>query len=104
MLEGDLYLTLQYRIEKHNIDVSKRKYVNMDPHNDRPDYSHLQIHDDYVGYKDTIYTPIDLPKIDMNLEHIESLWADPTMEEGTTAGTIANLHDSTSQRKCSFSI
>jgi len=89
LLEGDLYLTLQYRIEKHNIDVSKRKYVNMDPHNDRPDYSHLQIHDDYVGYKDTIYTPIDLPKIDMNLEHIESLWADPTMEEGTTAGTIA---------------
>lgn len=82
-------MTLQYRIEKRKIDVTKRKYVNMDPNNDRPDYDHLQIHDEYIGYKDAIYTPIDLPKINIDLEHIESLWADPNMEEGTTAGTIA---------------
>lgn len=82
-------MTLQYRIEKRKVDVSKRKYVNMDPDNDRPDYDHLQIHDEYVGYDDVIYTPIDLPRIDVDLDHIESLWADPSMEEGTTAGTIA---------------
>ena len=87
--EGDSSLTLRYRIEKRIVDVSKRKYVNMDPHNDRPDYDHLQIHEEYKGYKDAIYTPIDMPKIDVDLDHIESLWADPNMEEGTTAGTIA---------------
>ena len=87
--EGDLSLTLRYRVEKRTVDVSKRKYVNMDPHNDRPDYDHLQIHNEYKGYQDAIYTPIDMPRIDMDLEHIKSLWADPKMEEGTTAGTIA---------------
>ena len=61
----------------------------MDPHNDRPDYDHLQIHDQYVGYRDAFYTPIDMPKIEVDLDHIESLWSDPTMEKGTTAGTIA---------------
>lgn len=85
----DLVMSLRYRVEKHSVDVSKREYVNMDPPNDRPDYDHLQINDKYAGYKDAIYTPIDMPKININLEHMESLWADPTMEEGTTAGTIA---------------
>ena len=59
-------MTLQYRIEKRKIDVTKRKYVNMDPNNDRPDYDHLQIHDEYIGYKDAIYSPIDLPKINIS--------------------------------------
>ncbi len=82
-------MTLRYRIKKEIVDVSKRAYVNMDPNNDRPDYDHLQIHDEYVGYDDIIYTPLDLPKVDVDLQSIYDKWADPNMEEGTTAGTIA---------------
>lgn len=84
---------LNYRKIKNKLEyengVPKRSYVNLDPPGDRDSYDKLQINDEYMGYKDIVYTPIDLPNVDVNPEHIESLWSDNNMEEGTTAGTIA---------------
>jgi hypothetical protein len=84
---------LNYRKKTEKLEYinnePKRDYVNLDPPEDRDTYKKLQIHNKYLGYKDIVYTPIDIPYIDVDIKHIESLWSDPKMEEGTTAGTIA---------------
>ncbi len=83
-----------YRIVKSvlpkNEDGSPmRKYSNMDPPNDRPNYESLQINDEYKGYKHIVYTPIDLPKLNVDLDQVLDLINDALLEKiypGTTFG------------------
>ena len=70
---------LKYRIHKNIIDVDEngipiRKYSNQDPPGDRDCYEKLQINNVYTGYKDVIWTPIDLPILDIDLDIVNNLW------------------------------
>lgn len=77
--EGDLYLPLRYRIVKNIIDFDQRQYVNLDPPGDRPTYDKLQINDPYLGYKGIVYTPIDLPKLEIDKKQIKDLLTSKTL-------------------------
>lgn len=76
--EGGLYLPLRYRIEKKIIDINQRKYSNLDPPGDRPTYDKLQINDPYLGYKGIVYTPIDLPKLEIDKKQVNELLTSKT--------------------------
>ena len=80
---------LRYRIEKHIVDISQRKYSNLDPPGDRPTYDMLQINDPYKGYKDVVYTPIDMPKLKVDKQQVYDLRTSETLLKeypGTTFG------------------
>lgn len=82
-------MTLRYRIEKHCVDVSKRKYSNLDPPGDRPTYDMLQINNEYLGYKGIVYTPIDMPFLKVDTQQVYDLrTSEALLKEypGTTFG------------------
>lgn len=82
-------MTLRYRIEKRIVDVSQRKYSNLDPPGDRPTYDKLQINDPYMGYKGIVYTPIDLPKLEVDKQQVYDLRTSEALLKqypGTTFG------------------
>ena len=64
---------LRYRIEKHAVDVSQRKYSNLDPPGDRPTYDMLQINNEYLGHKGIVYTPIDMPVLEVDTQQVYDL-------------------------------
>lgn len=77
---------LRHRIQKNKLDYNEdgtpvRKYSNQDPPGDRDTYKKLQINDPYKGYKDIVYTPIDMPYLDINLDLINSFWKDPAFHK-----------------------
>tara|TARA_B100001287_G_scaffold94279_1_gene79162 strand:- start:4834 stop:5631 length:798 start_codon:yes stop_codon:yes gene_type:complete len=77
-----MYNTKNYRITSHDLEydengIPKRRYINNDPGEpgaiDRPGWEYLSLDDPYAGYRDMVWTPIDLPKLDVDLDQIYSL-------------------------------
>jgi len=80
---------LRYRIEKHAVDVSQRKYSNLDPPGDRPTYDMLQINNEYFGHKGIVYTPIDMPVLEVDTQQVYDLRTSEALFKeypGTTFG------------------
>jgi hypothetical protein len=76
-----MYNTDNFRITKQKLEYNedgtpKRRYINNDPGMpgpDRPGWEDLSIHDNYEGYRDMVWTPLDLPKLDVDLQYIQDL-------------------------------
>jgi len=85
---------LRYTIRKNKLEyddngIPIRKYSNLDPPGDRDTYEKLQINDPYKGYKDVVYTPVDMPNIDVDTQQVYDLWDSAALEKdypGTTFG------------------
>ena len=85
---------LRYRIHKsklnYNVDGTPiRKYSNLDPVGDRPSYDMLQINNEYLGYKGIVYTPIDVPILQVDTQQVYDLRTSEALLEqypGTTFG------------------
>jgi len=83
------YKVVKTVLTKNKDGTPVRKYSNMDPPEDRPNYASLQINEDYQGYKGIVYTPIDLPKLEVDMDQVFELINDPLLEQvypGTTFG------------------
>lgn len=80
-------IIMRYKITKNKLEyknnIPVRSYQNIDPPGDRDTYDKLQINDRYLGYKNIVYTPISMPLIDVDLEHVETLRNDLKMEWST---------------------
>jgi len=69
---------LRHRIEKHKLDFNDdgtpiRGYSNLAPKDDRPTYNDLQINEEYKGHKGIVWTPLDLPKLEVDTDHVHDL-------------------------------
>lgn len=79
-----MYNTDNFRIKHYDLDydkngVPKRLYLNNDPGEpgpDRPGWEDLSLNDTYEGYRDMVWTPLDLPKLDIDLHYIQELHND----------------------------
>jgi hypothetical protein len=73
--------TDNYRIKKHQLTYNDdgtpvRKYLNNDPGMpgpDRPGYNDLSVSDTYEGYRDMVWTPLDLPWLDVDIDHVAAV-------------------------------
>ncbi len=73
-----------FRITRHQLEydennIPTRQYLNNDPGNpgpDRPSWEDLSLHNEYVGYRDMVWTPIDLPYLDIDLARIARIHND----------------------------
>lgn len=84
-----MYNTDNFRIQRNDIQYNEdgtpvRKYLNDDPGSkikiDRPSYEYLSINEEYNGYRDMVWTPIDLPYLDVDMDHIVSLAEDEDLK------------------------
>ena len=68
---------VKHRITRHELEyengIPKRGYYNFDPPGDRLTYESLSINDEYLGYKGIVYTPIDMPILEIDKNHIWEL-------------------------------
>lgn len=85
-----MYNTSNFRIKRNQIQYNEdgtpvRRYLNDDPgcmiKVDRPSYEYLSLNDEYTGYRDIVWTPIDLPKLDIDMDHIAELAEDPVLQK-----------------------
>ena len=94
---------LNYRIKKYDLEYDEngipiRQYLNNDPGNpgpDRPGWEDLSLHHDYAGYRDMIWTPMDLPYLDVDLDQIDAIRQDQNKKknfyETENVGTLLFL-------------
>ena len=84
-----MYNTDNFRIKRNNIEYTPdglpaREYLNDDPgcklKVDRPSYEYLSLDEEYTGYRDMVWTPIDLPYLDVDMDHVVSLAEDPALQ------------------------
>lgn len=76
-----MWNTSNFRIEKHKLQYHSngkpiRKYLNNDPGNpgpDRPGFEDLSLDDPYEGYRNMVWTPIDLPWLDVDIDQVADL-------------------------------
>ena len=93
---------LNYRVKKYELEykdgIPVRQYLNNDPGNpgpDRPGWEDLSLHDTYEGYRDMVWTPIDLPYLDVDLDHVDAIRKDQNKQkdfyETENVGTLLFL-------------
>ena len=92
-----------FRITRHQLEydennIPTRQYLNNDPGNpgpDRPSWEDLSLHNEYVGYRDMVWTPIDLPYLDIDLARIARIHNDQQKQkdfyETENVGTLMFL-------------
>ena len=79
---------LNYRVKKYELEykdgIPVRQYLNNDPGNpgpDRPGWEDLSLHHSYEGYRDMVWTPIDLPYLDVDLDHVDAIRKDQNKQK-----------------------
>lgn len=78
-----------FRIKREKLEyvdgIPVREYLNDDPGSkikiDRPSYEYLSIHDDYTGYRDLVWTPIDLPYLDIDMDLVADVSEDKGLQK-----------------------
>lgn len=73
------YKVKRYELEYDENGIPIRQYLNDDPGEpgpDRPGYEDLSLHEPYEGYRDLVWTPIDLPYLDVDLDQLYQLHQD----------------------------
>jgi hypothetical protein len=99
-----MWNTDNYRIKKVQLEYNSdgtpvREYLNNDPGIpglDRPTYQDLSIHDNYEGYRDIVWTPLDLPVLDVDIDHVYELKQSETFQttyQTANVGTLLFLKD-----------
>jgi hypothetical protein len=85
-----MFNTANYHIKKNDIKFNEdgipiRRYLNDDPgcavKIDRPTYEYLSIDEEYTGYRDMVWSPIDLPILDIDMDQIATLAEDPDLQK-----------------------
>jgi len=85
-----MFNTNNFRIKRNKLEFNEdgtpvRAYLNDDPGHaikvDRPTYEHLSLNEEYNGYRDMVWTPIDLPYLDIDMDHIADLAEDPGLQK-----------------------
>jgi len=84
-----MHNTKNFRIKRNEIEYNedgtpKRAYLNDDPgckvKVDRPSYEYLSIHEEYNGYRDMVWTPIDLPRLEIDMDHVTDMAEDDSLQ------------------------
>lgn len=98
-----MYNTDNFRIEKHKLEYTKdgipiREYLNNDPGNpgpDRPGWEYLSLNDTYNGYRDMVWTPLALPYLNLDIDHVNEIKNDQNKKkdfyETENVGTLLFL-------------
>jgi len=85
-----MYNTNNYRIKRNQIEYLEngepvRRYINDDPGTlvkvDRPSYEYLSLDDEYNGYRNMVWTPVDLPYLDVDMDLVADLAEDPDLQQ-----------------------
>jgi hypothetical protein len=84
-----MWNTNNYRVKKVKLEYNDdgtpvRQYLNDDPGTpgpDRPTYADLSIYDKYEGYRDLVWIPLDLPALDIDLDHVYGLSNDKAIQD-----------------------
>lgn len=98
-----MWNTANYRIKKYQLEYNEqgipiRQYLNNDPGNpgpDRPGWDDLSLNDQYDGYRNMVWTPIDLPYLDVDIDHVADVHEDMSKQkdfyETENVGTLVFL-------------
>jgi hypothetical protein len=85
-----MYNTNNFHIKRNQIEYlpdgsPARRYLNDDPGGaikvDRPTFEHLSLDEEYNGYRDMVWTPIALPIIDIDMNHVADLAEAPELQK-----------------------
>lgn len=99
MLNVKNFKIKRYKLEYNQDGTPVREYLNNDPGNsasDRPTYNDLSINDPYEGYRDIVWTPLDLPILNVEIDHVYDLTQNKTFQttyQTANVGTLLFLKD-----------
>lgn len=92
------YRTKKYNLEYNEHGIPKRQYLNNDPGEpgpDRPGWEDLSLNDTYNGYRKLVWTPIDLPFLDVDIDRVADIHEDQSKKkdfyETENVGTLVFL-------------